>query len=211
MQVSLGERQLLAPTDLTVEAGESVAVLGPSGSGKTTFLACLAGLRAPTSGSVRLLDHELTTLSSTQRARVRLDSIGFVFQHADLLPELSPVENIMLPGLLKGGDPDGVRAEADWLIEDLGVRTTAETAHLSGGEAQRLALARALITQPSLLLADEPTGALDRATRDEVLEVMFAKIRSEQMGAVIVTHDEEVAAAADRTIELAAVRPAEAT
>ncbi|WP_106537883.1 ABC transporter ATP-binding protein [Haloactinopolyspora alba] len=211
MQVSLGDRQLLAQTDLTIGADEAVAVLGPSGSGKTTFLACLAGLRIPTSGSVRLLDRELTEMSSTQRAQVRLDSIGFVFQHADLLPELSPVENVMLPGLLKGGDPDGVRADAEWLIADLGVRTAADTAYLSGGEAQRLALARALITRPSLLLADEPTGALDRATRDEVLEVMFAKIRSEQMAAVIVTHDEQVAASADRTIELATVRSVDAT
>ncbi|AYY13347.1 ATP-binding cassette domain-containing protein [Actinobacteria bacterium YIM 96077] len=104
-----------------------------------------------------------------------------------------------------------MRAEADWLIEDLGVRTTAETAYVSGGEAQRLALARALITQPSLLLADEPTGALDRATRDEVLEVMFTKIRSAEMAAVIVTHDEEVAFSADRIIELSAARPVEAT
>ncbi|AYY13346.1 ATP-binding cassette domain-containing protein [Actinobacteria bacterium YIM 96077] len=107
VQVNVGEHQLLAQTDLTVGAGETVAVLGPSGSGKTTFLACLAGLRVPTSGSVRLLGRELTTMSSSQRAQVRLDSIGFVFQHADLLPELSPVENVMLPGLLKGGDPDG--------------------------------------------------------------------------------------------------------
>ncbi|RAW17418.1 hypothetical protein DPM12_05195 [Phytoactinopolyspora halophila] len=107
--------------------------------------------------------------------------------------------------------PRRVRAEADWLIEDLGVRTTAETAYVSGGEAQRLALARALITQPSLLLADEPTGALDRATRDEVLEVMFTKIRSAEMAAVIVTHDEEVAFSADRIIELSAARPVEAT
>jgi predicted ABC-type transport system involved in lysophospholipase L1 biosynthesis ATPase subunit len=149
-----------------------------------------------------LLDHELTEMSAGQRADLRLSSIGFVFQHADLLPELSPVENVMLPGLLKGGDPDGVRAEAEWLMADLGIRTSADTEYLSGGEAQRVALARALITRPSVLLADEPTGALDRATRDDVLAIMFEKIESEGIGAVIVTHDDEVAAYADRTMTL---------
>jgi ABC-type lipoprotein export system ATPase subunit len=182
-----------------------VAVLGPSGSGKTTLMACLAGLRLPTSGTVRLAGHELTSMTSGQRARLRLSTIGFVFQHADLLPELTPVENVMLPGLLNGGDPASVRADAERLMADLGLRTSAQTAQLSGGEAQRLALARALITRPPILLADEPTGALDRATRDEVLEVLFGMVRSERMAAVVVTHDDDVAARADSTIRLEAV------
>lgn len=199
----MGGHQLLAHTDLTVAAGETVAVLGPSGSGKTTLLACLAGLRLPTAGSVTLQGVELSRLSASRRARQRLDAIGFVFQHADLLPELTPLENVMLPGLLKGGDPEGVRADAEWLVADLGVRTAAETAQLSGGEAQRVALARALITRPSVLLADEPTGSLDRATRDDVLRLMLAKIQAERIGAVVVTHDDEVAARADRIVSLA--------
>ena len=205
VQVSLGERQLLTRTDLSVGPDQTVAVLGPSGSGKTTLMACLAGLRLPTSGTVRLVGHELTSMTSGQRARLRLSTIGFVFQHADLLPELTPVENVMLPGLLNGGDPASVRADAERLMADLGLRTSAQTAQLSGGEAQRLALARALITRPPILLADEPTGALDRATRDEVLEVLFGMVRSERMAAVVVTHDDDVAARADSTIRLEAV------
>ncbi len=202
VRVSVDGNELLAETDLTLEAGQTVGVLGPSGSGKTTLLACLAGLRVPTSGTVTLLDHDLTRMNAAQRAEVRLSSVGFVFQHADLLPELSAIENIMLPGLLKGGDPSALRADAEWLMADLGIRTSAATAYLSGGEAQRLALARALITRPVILLADEPTGALDRTTRDEVLQVMFEKINSEQICAAIVTHDDDVAAYAGRTMRL---------
>jgi ABC-type lipoprotein export system ATPase subunit len=202
--VRIGSRDILADVNLRVQPGEIIAVLGPSGSGKTTLLACLGGLRAPTTGSVNVLGHELSTMRASRRARFRLTTIGFVYQHADLLPELTPLHNVMLPALLAGISPGVAQAEATRMIDDLGVRTGAETGMVSGGEAQRLALARALVTSPALLLADEPTGSLDEATRDEVLALMIAHVRSASrpVGAVVVTHDRAVAAVADRSVTL---------
>lgn len=200
--VRIGRRDILAGVDLEVGPGEVVAVLGPSGSGKTTLLACLGGLRKPTTGSITVLGRELTAMRAAARARFRLTTMGFVFQHADLLPELTLVQNVTLPALLAGAPADEARRDAERLIVDLGIRTSAETAMISGGEGQRLALARALITSPSLLLADEPTGSLDVRTRDEVLDLMFSQVRSQAMGAVVVTHDAAVAAAANRTVSL---------
>jgi putative ABC transport system ATP-binding protein/lipoprotein-releasing system ATP-binding protein len=202
--VQVGKRQILSGVDLEVDTGQVVAVLGSSGSGKTTLLSCLGGLREPSSGTVVVDGRPLSRMRARERARTRLELIGFVYQHADLLPELSPIENIMLPALLAGTGYEEARAAAVGLTEDLGVRTTADTADLSGGEAQRLALARALITRPKLLLADEPTGSLDEATRDSVLSLMFSYVRSANLGAVLVTHDRSVANLADATVTLEA-------
>lgn len=205
--VRFGARALFAGVDLDVGPGEVVAVLGPSGSGKTTLLACLGGLRKPTSGSVVVAGQDLSAMRSSRRARVRLTTMGFVYQHADLLPELTPLQNVILPALLAGVGARAAQHEAERLMHDLGVRTEAQTAEVSGGEAQRLALARALITSPALLLADEPTGSLDVATRDDVLELMFSRVRGRAMGAVVVTHDAAVASAADRAVPLPHTAP----
>lgn len=206
--VSYGQRRVLAGVDLYVHPGEILAVLGPSGTGKTTLLSCLGGLTRPDSGSIQVGGVEITRLSSARRARLRLERIGFVYQGADLLPELDPVENVMLPALLAGAGVTATRERAVVLMAELGVRTEAGTAELSGGEAQRLALARALIGEPTVLLADEPTGSLDAATRDEVLDLTVARVRRHGLAAVVVTHDEVVAARADRTLDLAPVAAA---
>lgn len=200
--VRIGNRQVLPAMDLAVCRGETVAVVGPSGSGKTTLLACLAGLRRPTSGSVHALGLNLSAMGGMKRARFRLANIGFVYQHADLLPELTPLENVMLPSLLAGRSAGDAARDAEGLIAELGVATDAATPDLSGGEAQRLALARALVTTPSILLADEPTGSLDRASRDAVLELMLSQVAQRGMAAVVVTHDQDVAARTDRIIAL---------
>jgi ABC-type lipoprotein export system ATPase subunit len=202
VSVILDTREILSGVGLHVARAEVVAILGPSGAGKTTLLACLGGLRRPTSGSIWVNGEELSAMRAGQRSRYRLANIGFVFQHADLLPELTPTQNVMLPALLAGSDPELARINAEGLMADLGIMTSANTADLSGGEAQRLALARALITDPSLLLGDEPTGSLDEATRDEVLDLMMRTVRERAMGAIVVTHDRAVAAWADRTVVL---------
>jgi ABC-type lipoprotein export system ATPase subunit len=202
VSVTIDTREILSGVDLSVGPAEVVAILGPSGVGKTTLLSCLGGLRRPTSGSIWANGEELSAMRSGRRSRFRLANIGFVFQHADLLPELTPTQNVMLPALLAGTDADLARNNAEGLMANLGIMTSADTGELSGGEAQRLALARALITDPSLLLADEPTGSLDEETRDEVLDLMLRTVRERAMGAVVVTHDRGVAAWADRTVVL---------
>lgn len=202
LSVRIGDRVILDDVAAEVHAGEVVAVLGMSGSGKTTLLSCLAGLRQPTTGSIEVLGHDMSSLSAARRARLRLNSIGFVFQHADLLPELTPLENVTLPAILAGSPVTDALAAGERLVDELGVRTTAGTEALSGGEAQRLALARAVITGPSLLLADEPTGSLDAATRDDVLGLMLGLIRSRGMAAIVATHDSVVAEHADRVMSL---------
>lgn len=202
VRVSFAGRVLLAGVDLDVRPGRVLAVLGTSGTGKTTLLSCLAGLSLPDAGSIRIGEAEVTKLRRAARARLRLERIGFVYQGADLLPELDPVENVMLPALLAGTEAGQARERALALMAELGVRTEAGTAQLSGGEAQRLALARALISSPSVLLADEPTGSLDAGTRDEVLDLIWERVRSDQLAAVVVTHDPAVAARADDTLVL---------
>lgn len=203
--VSFGGRVVLDDLSLQVAPGRVLGVLGTSGTGKSTLLACLAGLRLPDAGVVRIGQTEVTKLSSRARAHLRLTEIGFVYQSGDLLPELDPVENVMLPGLLAGEDSAVVRERAESLMGELAVRTEAQTAQLSGGEAQRLALARALISSPSVLLADEPTGSLDANTRDAVLDLMWERVERDNLTAIVVTHDPAVAQRADETLVLTAV------
>ncbi|WP_354641655.1 ABC transporter ATP-binding protein [Kitasatospora camelliae] len=199
----IGDRTLLDGLDLTVESGTSVAVTGPSGSGKSTLLMCALGLITPDSGRVSVAGTDVTALSPRRRAHHRRDHIGVVFQFGELLPELSPVENVVLAGLLAGQSRNTAVAQARELLDELGVpadRTS--TGRLSGGERQRVAVARALINRPALLLADEPTGALDQATRDHVCDLLFALPRTHGCALVVVTHDGTVADRADRRLEL---------
>jgi len=196
---------LLDDVELDVGPGESVAVTGPSGSGKSTLLMCVLGLVAPDRGSVRIGGRELTGLAAGQLAQVRRELMGMVFQFGELLPELTPVENVALPMLLSGGDHRAAYRRATELLADLGVpHEGTATGMLSGGERQRAAVARALITEPAVLLADEPTGALDPEAREAVADLLFTVSRERGCALLLVTHDLSVAARAGRTLRLEA-------
>lgn len=186
----------------TIEAGSTCAIVGPSGSGKTTLLGLCAGLDQPTSGAVHLAGVHLGALDEDGRARVRNESVGFVFQNFQLLPTLTAVENVMVPLELRGQKQ--VRDEAVRLLErvGLGERLMHYPTQLSGGEQQRVALARAFINRPKILFADEPTGNLDAETGHLVIENLFALNASLGTTLVLVTHDMELASRAQRVIRL---------
>lgn len=202
LPTATGELAILTGLDLEINSGESVAVIGPSGSGKTTLLGILAGLDLPTSGEVILDGQVLTALDEEQRARVRGERVGFVFQSFQLLGSLTALENVMLPGELKGdADP---KADALKLLDRVGLaqRTTHYPRQLSGGEQQRVAIARAFASRPRILFADEPTGNLDTATGERVIELIFELNREFATTLVLVTHDARLAQRCDRIIEL---------
>ncbi|MFI8878670.1 ABC transporter ATP-binding protein [Streptomyces sp. NPDC055243] len=196
-------RTLLDSVELSVSPGESVAVTGPSGSGKSTLLMCVLGLIKPQAGSITAGGREITGLRSAQLAQARRETLGMVFQFGELLPELTPVENVALPILLDGGRHQDIYRRAEELLDELGVPTnTTPTGMLSGGERQRTAVARALITEPAVLLADEPTGALDPEAKDGVARLLFTTARDRGCALLLVTHDPSVADRADRRHEL---------
>ena len=177
---------------LTVEEGEFTAVMGPSGSGKSTLLNLIAGLDRPTSGSVSVAGSDLGRMSEAALARFRRDRIGFVFQFFHLLPNLTALENVLIPAQLKS--TTSAEASGRELLDQLGIAEVADRypAKLSGGQQQRVAIARALINKPSLLLADEPTGALDTRSGDQVMELLMELHRSGQT-ILLVTHDAKLA------------------
>ena len=187
--------QILAGIDLQVRAGESVAITGTSGSGKSTLLGLLAGLDIPSSGSIRLFGQEMVGQDEDQRAALRMGKVGFVFQSFHLLENLTALENVMLPLELGTADRQ-VRAKAEQALTQVGLHERMQhfVGRLSGGEQQRVALARAFVTQPRILFADEPTGNLDRATGQEVAELLFRLQHEQQTTLVLVTHDETLAA-----------------
>jgi len=198
-------RVLLDGVDLSVSPGESVAVTGPSGSGKSTLLMCVLGLVKPQEGTITVGGREITGLGPAQLAQVRRETLGMVFQFGELLPELSPVENVALPVLLDGGRHQDAYQRAEELLVELGVPVgSTPTGMLSGGERQRTAVARALITEPGVLLADEPTGALDPEAKEDVSRLLFTAARDRGCALLLVTHDLSVAARADRRHELQA-------
>tara|TARA_A100001037_G_C15153149_1_gene641087 strand:- start:834 stop:1487 length:654 start_codon:yes stop_codon:yes gene_type:complete len=201
-----GELAILAGIDLEINAGESVAVVGASGSGKTTLLGILAGLDQPTSGRVLLADHQLTSLDEEERARVRGEHVGFVFQTFQLLGSLTALENVMLPGELRGD----ANAEKDALelLEKVGLseRSRHYPRQLSGGEQQRVAVARAFASRPTVLFADEPTGNLDTATGQRIIELLFDLNKEFATTLVLVTHDDRLAQRCDRIVEIEAGR-----
>src|SRR5262245_55210148 len=202
LPTAAGELSILAGIDLEINAGESVAVVGPSGSGKTTLLGILAGLDQPTVGRVVLDDRELTALDEEARAKVRGDCVGFVFQSFQLLGSLTALENVMLPGELKG-DAEPER-DALALLERVGIAARAShyPRQLSGGEQQRVAIARAFASRPKVLFADEPTGNLDPATGALIIELLFELNREFETTLVLVTHDSPLAARCDRVVSL---------
>ncbi|MFD7549558.1 ABC transporter ATP-binding protein [Streptomyces sp. NPDC059578] len=198
LRYEVAGRVLLDGLELTVRPGESTAITGPSGSGKSTLLMCILGLITPDAGRVTVAGREITGQRSARLARIRRDTLGMVFQFGELLPELTPVENVALPVLLDGGDHRTAYRQAARLLDDLGVpHGTTPTGALSGGERQRTAVARALITDPAVLLADEPTGALDPDTKDGVADLLFTAARRRDCALLVVTHDPAVAARAD--------------
>lgn len=199
----MGERRLFESLDLEVRAGESVAITGPSGSGKSTLLSCVLGLIRPDAGAVEVAGTDVSTLRSSALARHRSKHIGMVFQFGELLPELSPLDNVALAALLAGVSRHDAYTQATTLLGELDVPAASSSDHLSGGERQRTAVARALINSPALLLADEPTGALDAETRDRVADLLFRMPARHGCGLLVVTHDGAIAQRADRTLALA--------
>ncbi len=201
-----GETAVRALDGVSIEigAGEMVAIMGPSGSGKSTLLHLLGALETPTSGRISLAGERYDGLGDARLTRLRRDRIGFVFQFFNLLPALSAEENVLLPGLIAGRRDDAVRERARALLERVGLghRTTHLPSELSGGEQQRVSIARALLTEPELVLADEPTGNLDSRSSGQVLELLRDLNRTEGQTLVIVTHDPGAAATAGRVIFL---------
>jgi putative ABC transport system ATP-binding protein len=189
---------------LTVAPGEFVVIMGPSGSGKSTLLHLMGGLDTPTTGSVLLDGVDLAALPDRDRSRLRLRRVGFVFQFFNLLPTLTAVENVALPLMLDGQGKAQALGPARALLERLGLTARADhyPEELSGGEMQRVAIARALVLSPELLLCDEPTGSLDSAAGDEVLELLGSLPEAGRRAVVLVTHDPRAAAAGDRVITL---------
>ncbi|MCH7812575.1 MAG: ABC transporter ATP-binding protein [Planctomycetes bacterium] len=198
-----GELVILTGASLTLQPGESAAIMGPSGSGKSTLLNILGTLEPPSGGTLRLNGCDPFALSDKQLARFRNRSIGFVFQEHHLLPQCSVLENVLLPALADADGPDRLPRARD-LLDRLGLteRSDHRPAELSGGERQRAAIARAFINQPVALLADEPTGNLDRATAEKVAQLLIGMQKEENVILVVATHSQRLAACADRCFEL---------
>jgi len=204
-EVSLSYRRRVVLSDVSMElhAGESVAVVGPSGSGKSTLASIVATLIRPPRGEVYICGEDVARLSRRDLAQLRRRSLGMVFQGAELVPTMTAVENVALPAMLDGSSWDEASRRARELLGDLGVgELDTPAATLSGGEAQRVGLARALVNAPELIIADEPTASLDGQTKAVVADLLFEQIREHRTGLLLVSHDAEVADRADRVLSL---------
>jgi len=199
-----GELAILHDLSFRIDQGESVAIVGASGSGKSTLLSLLAGLDLPSSGQIDLMGQNLNLLDEDGRARLRGQYVGFVFQSFQLLPHLTALENVMLPLEMAGVSQAVAKyAAAEWLEKvELGARVNHFPKTLSGGEQQRVALARAFINKPAILFADEPTGSLDEASGNRVIELLFELNRENSSTLVLVTHDPALAARCGRQLSL---------
>jgi putative ABC transport system ATP-binding protein len=202
LQKSFGGTTALDGLSIEIGGGEVVAILGPSGSGKSTLLLCLAGVLLPDAGDVLYRGRSLVAVPDTVRTRLRRDEFGFVFQFGQLVPELTAVDNVSLPLRLAGLRRRDAAARAREFLASLGVEEVADkrAGEMSGGQAQRVAVARALVARPRVIFADEPTGSLDSTNGELVMELLVSTARRQASSVVIVTHEPQVAAYADREI-----------
>ena len=203
--------QILQATSMAIDKGDSLAIVGASGSGKSTLLGLLAGLDLPTKGNIRLAGHMITDLSEDQRAAVRLQHVGFVFQSFQLMPNLTALENVMLPLELQNAAE--IEAKAKQILDRVGLAARLQhyPKQLSGGEQQRVALARAFVTEPTVLFADEPTGNLDSHTGERIADLLFQLNQEKQTTLVLVTHDKKLASRCQQLITLEAGKIATAS
>ncbi|GAA2086606.1 ABC transporter ATP-binding protein [Actinomadura alba] len=200
--LSFGRTPALRGARLSVAAGEILAIMGPSGSGKSTLLHCLAGILTPDAGEIWFDGRRVDTMGETERSTLRRDRFGFVFQFGQLVPELTAEENVALPLLLGGSRRAAALKEARTWFERLGLDGLEErrSGELSGGQAQRIALARGLVAHPEILFADEPTGSLDSLAGEQVMDLLVAAAREQGTTVIVVTHEPRVAAYADREV-----------
>jgi lipoprotein-releasing system ATP-binding protein len=196
--------EILRGVNLTIERGEIVALLGPSGSGKTTLLQIAGLLENPTSGDVIIGGHRVSSTADDYRTELRRTKLGFVYQFHHLLSDFTALENLLLPQYVAGVAKDKAKARAEELLKSVGLSNRADhyPSQLSGGEQQRIAIARGLVNKPALLLADEPTGNLDPHTAEDVFQLLVKTIAREKIGALVVTHNHELAKRMDRVLEL---------
>ena len=204
LRKSFGKLEVLRGVDLSIGKGETISIVGPSGAGKTTLLQLIGTLDRPDSGSIRYDNTELTTMNAARLANFRNRHIGFVFQFHQLLPEFTALENITIPALIAGESQSAATRKAIKLLKLMGLEERAhhKPSQMSGGENQRVAVARALINRPDVILADEPSGSLDSHNKEELHQLFFDLRRELGQTFIIVTHDETLAATTDRTIRL---------
>ncbi|MBA8667457.1 ABC transporter ATP-binding protein [Holosporaceae bacterium 'Namur'] len=201
-----GESSLGVLDDITftLEEGEIIALVGPSGSGKSTFLSIAGLLENPSSGKIYFNDRDCSKSSDRVRTKIRRESLGFIYQFHHLLSEFTSLENVMIPGMLLDKSENEVKEEAIILLESLGLkeRLNSMPSELSGGEQQRVAIARSLINKPQLILADEPTGNLDNANAEKVINIIIKQARERKLSAIIVTHNVELAGKTDKVMTI---------
>ncbi|AIF81307.1 lipoprotein releasing system ATP-binding protein [endosymbiont of Acanthamoeba sp. UWC8] len=201
-----GESSLGVLDDITftLEEGEIIALVGPSGSGKSTFLSIAGLLENPSSGKIYFNDRDCSKSSDRLRTKIRRESLGFIYQFHHLLPEFTALENVMIPGMLLDKSENEVKEEAIILLDSLGLkeRLNSMPSELSGGEQQRVAIARSLINKPQLILADEPTGNLDNANAEKVINIIIKQARERKLSAIIVTHNVELAGKTDKVMTI---------
>ncbi|MFH1359994.1 MAG: ABC transporter ATP-binding protein [Candidatus Omnitrophota bacterium] len=195
---------VLKGIDLVIQEGDTLSIVGPSGAGKSTLLHILGGLDRPTQGQVRLDGEEIYSLNDRRRSKIRNEKVGFVFQFYHLLPELTALENIILPGLVQGGARAKLKSKGQELLGQIGLKDRAhhKPNQLSGGEQQRVAIARALINDPKIIFCDEPTGNLDSQNGRDIMDLLMRLNREHKQTLVIVTHDEHIAALVKRKLRM---------